>query len=386
MAGGLSERLGIDALVLRLAFVALAFAAGAGVILYLLLWLASGDRTEPADHVLPRTSSALMQVASVGSVVLGMLLLLRDVGLWFGDAIAWPVALAALGSAVLWSRSDESGRARFSRLAARIPRGPLETLGTGPVSRARIAAGGLLIVAGVATILATNVSLDAIRSAATAVIATGAGIGLILGPWIWQLARQLSDERRARIRSEERAEVAAHLHDSVLQTLALIQRSSNPEEMVTLARGQERELRSWLYGRARATSDGTGSLSAAIEGLAGRIEQRHRIAVQTVVVGDCPVDERVRGLLDATGEALQNAAMHSGASVVSVYAEVTPESVGVYVRDEGKGFDAGTAPEGHRGIADSIVGRLERHGGAATLQTEPTQGTEWHLRMPRRTP
>jgi len=247
--------------------------------------------------------------------------------------------------------------------------------------------GGLLVLAGMASLLAANNALFAARvarSVAFAVVVTAAGFGLILGPWMWRTLRQLSEERRERIRSEERAEVAAHLHDSVLQTLAMIQRASSPQEMATLARGQERELRSWLYGRGRAEPNGSRSLSQALDELSGRVERFHHVPVETVVVGDAPVDDRLRALVDAAGEAMTNAARHSGAASVSVYAEVTDDAVNLYVRDEGKGFELVDVPTDRHGIRESIVGRMERGGGVATVSSVPAEGTEVHLRIPRR--
>ncbi|MGH2792826.1 MAG: sensor histidine kinase, partial [Actinomycetota bacterium] len=191
---------------------------------------------------------------------------------------------------------------------------------------------------------------------------------------------QLATERRERIRSEERAEVAAHLHDSALQTLAMIQRAQTPQEMVTLARVQERELRAWLYGRER---NGADTLSRAVDEMASRVEGLHKVKVETVVVGDLMLDDRPRALVDALGEATTNAAAHSGASSVAVYVEVGSDSVTAYVRDEGKGFDASAVPADRRGIAESIVGRMQRHGGTATVSSEPTVGTEVRLVIPR---
>jgi signal transduction histidine kinase len=210
---------------------------------------------------------------------------------------------------------------------------------------------------------------------------TATGLGLILGPWVYELVRQLGAERRERIRSEERAEVAAHLHDSVLQTLAMIQRAAGTQDMVSLARGQERELRAWLYGRARTNGS---MLTAAIDEMATRVERLHVVAVETVVVGDAQMDDRLRALVDASAEATTNAAKHSGASSVSVYVEVTDEGTSLYIRDEGGGFDADRLPEDRRGIVESIVGRMERNGGSATISSEPGEGTEVHLVMPRR--
>src|SRR5207237_559230 len=142
------------------------------------------------------------------------------------------------------------------------------------------------------------------------------GLGLVLGPWIYELFRQLASERRQRIRSEERAEVAAHLHDSVLQTLAMIQRAASSDEMTSLARGQERELRAWLYGASPGVRPGTDTLHAALDEMAGRMERLHRVLVDTVVVGDVDMDERMRALVDAAAEATHNAGKHSGARAV----------------------------------------------------------------------
>jgi signal transduction histidine kinase/phage shock protein PspC (stress-responsive transcriptional regulator) len=405
VAGGLAERLGIDAVVVRLAFAALAFAGGFGVLLYVLAWLLSSEPV-PATESAPATEPqrGIRPVLSVAFIVMGLLLILRSVGVWFGDALVWPVAIAALGSAVIWTRSGNQGRARFSRLASRLARAPVDgRIASGASSgawRARLLVGGLLIVAGVAAFLAANDALVAVRNVAIAIMATASGAALILGPGIWQLGRQLTEERRERIRSQERAEMAAHLHDSVLQTLAMIQRASSPKEMVTLARGQERELRGWLYGRpggypdpaaaAGRGSGGNGSvagrqdppLSVALDRVAATVEERHRVSVDVVTVGECAVDDRVRALIESAGEAMSNAARHSGEASVAVYAEVGPDAVSVFVRDWGSGFDPASIPAGRIGIKESILGRMERHGGTATVVSEAGRGTEWDLRLP----
>ena len=198
------------------------------------------------------------------------------------------------------------------------------------------------------------------------------------------MGRQLAEERRQRIRSEERAEMAAHLHDSVLQSLALIQRASTPQEMVTLARGQERELRAWLYGRSGPSAHDL--LSTAIEEMAGRVERLHHVKVEAVVVGDCRIDEGVQGLVQSTGEAVMNAAKHAGVDTVSVYVEVEEDQVSAFVRDQGKGFVPAAVPRDRRGIAESIEGRMERAGGTAIVDSAPGEGTEVTLRLPRKKP
>jgi len=385
VAGGLAETLGVDAVVVRLAFVVLTFAGGFGLALYLIGWLLGGDPvskvpSRPVPDATTRTRHAL----AIGFVVMGMLLLLRAAGIWLGDALVWSVALAAFGTAVIWTRSDDAGRARWTRIATRLQRRPVEAIALGRVTRGRLALGTLLVIGGMGTFLASHYSLGALRNAAFAVFAAVAGLALILGPWTYQLARQLGDERRERVRSEERAEVAAHLHDSVLQTLALIQRASTPEEMSTLARGQERELRAWLSDRPAASPNGSRLLSAAMEEAAAGIEQRHRVPIDVVTVGDATLDDSLRALVEAATEAMANAARHSGAKRVSVYVEVAPEAVSAFVRDEGNGFDASRLPTDRRGIAESICGRMERNGGIATVTSEPRDGTEVSLRMPRR--
>jgi signal transduction histidine kinase len=395
VAGGLGERLGVDPVVIRLAFVVLAFAGGAGLLLYLFAWLVAaepepgGPAGDQATRRAPPAGSVGTRAVAVGLVVAGLLLLLREARLWLGDGLVWPVALAAFGSAVIWTRGDALSRARLARVASRLPRTAVEPVLTGWAPRGRLVLGILLVVVGMGTFLAANDALAAARDVAAAMLVTVTGLGLILGPWVWRLARQLADERRERIRSEERTEMAAHLHDSVLQTLALIQRAGEPQEMVSLARGQERELRAWLYGQARGGRDrrernGADLLSTALDEAAARVERLHRVTVESVVVGDCSMDDRLRALVDAAGEAMNNAAKHSGARAVSVYAEVGPEAVNLYVRDEGRGFRPNRLRAGRRGIAGSIRGRMDRHGGTATITSEPNQGTEVHLVLPRR--
>ncbi len=175
--------------------------------------------------------------------------------------------------------------------------------------------------------------------------------------------------------------MASHLHDSVLQTLALIQRSDDPKRMVTLARGQERELRKWLF--ESAPTAGLDRLSSAIQVVADRVEADFDIPVEVIGVGDIELDDSMRALVGATGEALTNAAKHSGALKISVYHEVTPDAVEVFVTDQGKGFDAGAVAADRHGVSESIIARMKRHGGAATIMSEPGEGTEVALTMTR---
>jgi len=380
VAGGLGERLGLDPVVVRLAFIVLALAGGAGVVAYLLLALLAAPPAPAAASARPARTGA-QRLAAVALVVGGLLLLLREAGLWLGDGVVWPASLAVLGSAVLWTRGDVADRERWARLLARVPlRADRALAGVGG---ARAGVGSLLIVAGLAAFFDSNRPLRLISNAPLAAAATAVGLAVVLGPWAWRLLRQLAEERRERIRQEERAELAAHLHDSVLQTLALIQRADDPRVMRSLARVQERSLRDWLHGRGRAPGAHADRLSEAVDRAAAEVERVHGIRVELVVVGDARLDEGLRALVDAVREAMVNAAKHSGAPGVSVYVEVEAEEVSAYVRDQGAGFDPGAVPGDRRGIVDSIEGRMRRNGGVAVVVSRPGLGTEVRLRIPR---
>ena len=374
VAGGIGERLEIDPVVVRLGFVLLTFAGGIGLLLYVGAALVS-RRPDP-DNPPPPPKTSTRQAVAIALVLTGVLLALRGEGLWFGDGVVWPVALVVLGSAVIWTRGDEATRARW---LARMPSWIQDEAESHP--RTRTLVGALVIALGAWAFLSSNPPLDLFDNAPLAVTTVLVGIAVIAGPGIWRLVRQVSDERRERIRQEERAEMAAHLHDSVLQTLALIQRTEDPNEMVALARGQERELRTWLYGKTPA--GGADSLSGALDQVAGEIERTHRRRVEVVLVGDCELDDGVRALVHACREAMVNAARHSGARGVSVYLEVEDDQVTAFVRDQGVGFSRSGVPADRRGIAESIEGRMERNGGVALVESEPGRGTEVRLRIPR---
>ena len=386
VAGGIAEHLGVDALPVRLAFVGFALAVGFGLVVYLLVWILAPleEATEPAQPAQPtRRIPRPRPGAVVGAalVVVGVIVLLWTVGFWFGAGLAWPAVLAAIGFAVLWARDPGDGRARWDLSTFGTP---VEAVLSGRVSLARVAIGAVLIVGGMAILLAATTSFEAATSVVLAVIVTVGGLVLLAGPWIWNIGRELIEERSSRIRSEERAEMAAHLHDSVLQTLALIQRAREPREMATLARTQERELRAWLYGRAPSVRG--ARLRDAIDAMASRIERRHHVRVETVVVGDAELDDRVRALVSACTEAALNAAKHSGSLEVSVYLEAERDAITAFIRDQGSGFEPDAVAADRRGIRESIVARMERHGGTAEINSDRERGTEIILRLPRSRP
>jgi signal transduction histidine kinase len=293
---------------------------------------------------------------------------LRDLGVWFGDSVVVPATVAVLGSSVL------GGRAAPARRPGERGLGPVTGVVRTVVGFGMVGVGTIWLVAAAGPF---TISFGSIVLAAAAVAALALG----LGPFVLRAIRQASGERRERIRSEERAAVAAHLHDSVLQTLALIQRSDPSPAVATLARRQERELRSWLYGRRIGLSH--GRLGEALEAMAARVEEHHAVTVDVVAVGDCPMDDRLVAMVDACGEAALNAARHSGDTAVSVFVEVGPDRVEAYVRDRGRGFSPQDVGDDRHGIAHSIRGRIDRAGGTTAISSRPGDGTEVHLRIPR---
>ena len=335
VCAGLAQALGVDVTLVRLVFALLALAGGAGIVLYLALWLyAKAER--------PWWAAVLVLVA--GS------LLLHAVGLSDQDVAG--IALVAGGFALAWRQGGQFNASE-------------------PLSY-----GGLLLAAAGALLLLEG------GGPTTTVLAPGAIAGallLIAGPWLWRLAVERDAERSARIRSDERSEVAARVHDSVLQTLALIQRhAQEPRRVASLARRQERELRGWLYGE-RPLGD-QASLVGALSAAAADVEELHGVRVELTNAGDCPAEE---ALVLAAREAMTNAAKFSGADEIDVYAEVTDDEAVVFVHDRGGGFDRAAVPSDRRGLAESIEGRLERAGGSASITSEPGKGTEVELRLPR---
>jgi signal transduction histidine kinase len=383
VCAGVARWLGVDPIVVRLAACILALANGAGLLLYIVAWAIlpeeSAAEGPAATGAGPGTKRSSELALAVGCITLGALLLVRWITPFFPDHIVWPAAVAATGIGLVLARAGDSDRARWREAATRLPGNPVEAFRGGWMVWVRVLVGAGLLIAGIGFFLASNDALAAVGNIGIAVLATILGGALLFSPWVARLVRQLGEERRERIRNEERAEMAAHLHDSVLQTLALIQRHADaPQQARTLARRQERELRAWLYdGRRSSAEDAPGTLAMALDGVADEVEADHGVAVDVVVVGDCPVDEHVEALVAAVREAVLNAARHSGADEVSVYAEVLGDSrIEAFVRDRGRGFDPAAVNGDRRGITHSIVRRMARHGGRAHVNSAPGEGTE----------
>ena len=338
VCAGIAQALAVDVTLVRLVFTLLALAGGAGIVLYVALWVYGSKGKVWVTALL---------VLFAGSLLLGA------IGL--SDRSVLGIALVAGGLAFAWRRG---GSFR--------PDAPLSY--------------GGLIVAGAGAVLLLETG-----GATTTVLAPGAIAGALLligGPWLWRLALERDAERSARIRSDERSEVAARVHDSVLQTLALIQRhAQEPRRVAALARRQERELRGWLYGD-RPLGD-QSSLVAALSAVAADVEELHGVRVELASAGDATAEEP---LVLAAREAMTNAAKFAGVEEIDVYVDVEDDVVSVFVRDRGKGFDRAPVPADRRGIVDSIEGRLARAGGSAVISAAPGGGTEVELRLPRVAP
>src|SRR5215217_2993499 len=342
VCGGIGEALGVDPTLVRLVFALLALAGGAGLVLYLAAWFAMSRRIDDKPWL------------PVLLVVVAASLALRALGVSPPAVVA--LALVAVGLTLIWRRG---GSLR--------PGAPLS------------AAGLLLVAAGFALLLTRGDASESFLAPG----AVGGALLLVAGPWLWQLGVERDAERTARIRTEERAEVAARVHDSVLQTLALIQRHADePRRVASLARRQERELRGWLYG---ATVDGA-TLTGALAAAAADVEELHGVRIELASSGDCTVDDGVQQVVLAAREAMANAAKFAGTEEVAVYADVDAARVSVFVRDRGAGFDPAAVPRDRHGIEESIRGRMARVGGSAAVMTAPGEGTEVELTLPRARP
>lgn len=414
---GLARHLGWPVRMVRLGMVAAALAGGAGVVFYAWLWImvptadesAKRNARQPASPIAPAVSapyaapptaatspaatpltagSAAAEAVPADSwrnrvtgvrygkeILLGAGLLLaagiliaRVLGVDVPLGTLIPVAAILGGAAIAWMQLDETRRAGL------VDKTKADQAG----GWARLAAGLALVVAGVLVMVSGSGSWEQTWLALLSSVAVLGGVALVLLPWGLKFWRDLEAERAGRVRATERAEIAAHLHDSVLQTLALIQRrAGNETDVVRLARAQERELRGWLY---RDPGKDAGQLSEGLNAAAAEVEDSLGHAVEVVTVGDCAMSERHEALVQAAREAMLNAARHGGGAV-SVYLEVTEDAAEVFVKDRGPGFDPDAVPADRLGVRESIVGRMNRHGGTATITSSP-DGTEVRLRLP----
>jgi signal transduction histidine kinase len=364
VCAGVARGFGVDVVLVRLAFAGLVvLGGGLGLIAYGALILLLPREPGPVTPWPERSRTALgllilLVCALVGLAVNSLVVPLR---------ILVPAALLAGGVALVW-RQVVAGRAQGERPAL----GEL----------ARVLVGVALLAGGAVVFLVDSGNLAELSSALVAAAVVATGLGLLVGPRLVRARAEAEAERRERIRTEERAHVAARLHDSVLQTLALIQRVDDPRRAQSLARRQERELRGWLYGGEEP--DGSTTLANALREAADEVEEHYGVAVDLVQPSDGPLDEDLAALAAAAREAMTNAGRHAGVGEISVLARVGDDEASVFVRDRGAGFDPDAVAEDRRGVRESIVGRMARAGGRATVVSAPGEGTEVELVLPRR--
>ena len=365
----------------RVAFVVATFFNAAGIFAYLILWRllplaepAWPAGLESASRRGLRTGRGrigpieVLQTVAVCAIGAGVLLLLQLTGRGVNGSLLLPLLVGLLGISVIWRQLDDVAWQRWMRQTS------------GWAFAARIGGGVVMVALAAVYVLSQERGLSGVLDVASATGIALVGIALILGPWISKLLGDLTAERRERVRSQERADVAAHLHDSVLQTLALLQKNADdPAAVATLARRQERDLRGWLYGNEDRHGD---SLVAALRLAGVEVEEAHHVTVEVVGVGDAALDFDTSALARAAREAMVNAAKHAGVGRVDVYTECDGRTAEVFVRDRGKGFDPDQVAADRLGIRGSIVGRVERHGGTVTIRSAPDEGTEVWMQIP----
>lgn len=390
VCSGLAVHLGVSLRAARIGMVALALVGGAGFVLYGWLWLLvptaeerrrgvatpaglrlgapvlAGPDSRPARSL--RTAGGREVMIGVGLLVVAAAFIAQQ----FGVNVQWgwlvPVAAVALGAVLAWSQLDEARRTRLMNHAG----------ATRAEGVARLAVGLVLVMVGLLILVSGSLSWEFTWPVLLATAAVLGGVALVLAPWGVKFWKDLEEERSARVRETQRAEIAAHLHDSVLQTLALIQnRAASEQDVVRLARAQERELRRWLYADS---AERTGNLADRVKAIAAEVEEAYGHPVDVVSVGDTPMTPRQDALVQATREAILNAAKHAGGAV-SVYLEAGTAGSEVFVRDRGAGFDVNEMPADRLGIRESIINRMQRHGGTARIRSSDA-GTEVQLIMP----
>ncbi len=400
VAAGIADHLGWPTWLVRLCFVGLAFANFLTIGVYAVLWILMPEPSpvEQPPGLQAATNQGMRQstrpknvsfgrVSAVVMVGFGLIMLARMLGMGPANAFFWPIMLAALGVGLVWLQADDEPA--VSKSAAEVPAGSEQTRrpivsvgGRKWVEAVRVLGGMTLIGGAVALLAASQGGVGQLPLVAMVSALTVAGVAVVAAPWILRYRRRMAAAYEEKLIADTRADMAAHLHDSVLQTLALIQRQADdPKQVATLARRQERELRAWLY----ADQAGPSTLKAALTEAGGEVEDERGVPVEVVCVGDIELTEGLRALVQAAREAMTNAAKHSGAPFIDVYAEVEPtgegELVQVFVRDRGKGFDPADVADDRMGVRSSIVGRMERHGGSAKIRSAPGEGTEIRLEM-----
>jgi signal transduction histidine kinase/phage shock protein PspC (stress-responsive transcriptional regulator) len=390
---GLARHLGWPLIAVRVAFVALATFQFIGVIAYGALWLLlppestikapgldSASRAGMRDQSKPKRRIDWGMLLALIALGVGLLWIMQNTGWGVSSQLFWPVAFACAGAALVWRQADSAQQKRWREEAGgKAWLAPFVARGGWP-SLVRVIVGLGLVGAAFGIVLAQRGQISQLPDVMAMTMLALAGVAIVLAPWLHRSRTALNQARAERVRADARADMAAHLHDSVLQTLAMIQRQADdPKAVQQLARRQERELRNWLYGDELHEA----TLKAALTAAAAEIEDERGVPVELVTVGDCDTSEPIQALVRAAREAMVNAAKHSEADKIDVYAEVDEDSVEVFVRDRGKGFDVDAVAQDRLGVKGSIIDRMGRHGGTATIRSATGDGTEVRLEIKR---
>jgi signal transduction histidine kinase len=390
---GLARHLGWPLLAVRIAFVALATFQFLGVIAYGALWLLlppestvkapgleSAGRAGMRDQGRPKRRIDWGMLLALIALGVGLLLIMQNTGLGISSQLFWPVAFACAGAALVWRQADSEQQKRWrDEAGGKAWLAPFVARGGWP-ALVRVMVGLGLVGAAFGIVIAQQGQIANLPEVMAMTMLALAGLAIVLAPWLHRSRSALNQARAEKVRADARADMAAHLHDSVLQTLAMIQRQADdPKAVQQLARRQERELRNWLYGDELHEA----TLKVALTAAAAEVEDERGVPVELVMVGDCDTSEEIQALVRAAREAMVNAAKHSGAEKIDVYAEVDEESVEVFVRDRGRGFDVDAVAEDRMGVKGSIIDRMARHGGSAIIRSAASDGTEVRLEIQR---
>jgi signal transduction histidine kinase/phage shock protein PspC (stress-responsive transcriptional regulator) len=390
---GLARHLGWPLMAVRIAFVALATFQFIGVIAYGALWLLlppestvkapgleSASRAGMRDPGRPKRRVDWGMLLALVALGVGLLLIVQNTGMGISSQLFWPVAFACAGAALVWRQADTAQQKRWrDEAGGRAWLAPFVARGGWP-ALVRVIVGLGLVGAAFGIVIAQQGQIAQLPEVMAMTMLALAGLAIVIAPWLHRSRSALNQARAEKVRADARADMAAHLHDSVLQTLAMIQRQADdPKAVQQLARRQERELRNWLYDDELHEA----TLKAALTAAAAEVEDERGVPVELVMVGDCDSSEEIQALVRAAREAMVNAAKHSGADKIDVYAEVDEESVEVFVRDRGHGFDVDAVAEDRMGVKGSIIDRMARHGGTATIRSASSDGTEVRLEIKR---
>lgn len=394
VAAGIAQHLNWPVWLVRVCFLGLTMASFVGLAVYGGLWiLMPTPAPQPqapgltaATHANMRsrplrqrpTPAALFTACLM--VAVGLVMLVQNVGLGVKSVWFWPLVLSAAGVTLVWRQTDLPRTSSSNNLPRWLS--PLVT-SRGWGGAVRVAIGLAMVGCALVLVMLARIGLSQLPTVLAVAAMVLAGVLVLAAPWLHSYQRQLDQAYHEKLAAEMRADMAAHLHDSVLQTLALIQRqASDPKAVATLARRQERELRTWLYGDMPTAA----TLKTALSEVGAEVENETGVAVEVVCVGDIALNSALEALVRAAREAMMNAAKHSQCDLVDVFAEVEQlddggHQVQVFVRDRGVGFDTGKIAEDRQGVRGSIIGRMERHGGHAAIRSAPGAGTEVRLEM-----